>query len=77
MVLDNKAGSVLINLLIIIMKTKSEGKPPTTYINASEIQFSGIKQQFIATMAPKPNTVQNFWHMVIEKKVFVHIKDRL
>ena len=59
------------------MKTKYAGKPATTYINASEIQFSGIKQQFIATMAPKPNTVQNFWHMVIEKKVFVHIKDRL
>ena len=59
------------------METKYVGKPATTFINASDIQFSGIKQQFIATMAPKPNTVQNFWQMVIEKKVFVHIKDRL
>ena len=51
------------------MKTKYAGKPATTYINASEIQFSGIKQQFIATMAPKPNTVQNFWQMIIDKKL--------
>ena len=58
------------------MKTKYAGKPATTYINASEIQFSGIKQQFIATMAPKPNTVQNFWQMIIDKKLCRH-KDRL
>ena len=58
------------------MKTKYAGKPATTYINASEILFSGIKQQFIATMAPKPNTVQNFWQMIIDKKLCRH-KDRL
>ena len=33
------------------------------------ITFNGFKQQFVATMAPKPNTVQNFWQMIIEKKV--------
>ena len=33
------------------------------------ITFNGLKQQFVATMAPKPNTVQNFWQMIIEKKV--------
>ena len=58
------------------METKYVGKPATTFINASEIQLSGVKQQFIATMAPKPNTVQNFWQMVIQKKLCRH-KDRL
>ena len=45
------------------------GDPPVTYINASQINFAGIKQEFIASIAPKPNSFENFWEMIIEKRV--------
>ena len=48
--------------------SEPRGKPSTTYINATEIQFSDLKQTFIATQAPKENTISNFWQMIIEKK---------
>ena len=38
-------------------------------MNATLIRFKGVKQTFIATQAPKPNSFQNFWQMVLEKKV--------
>ena len=40
-----------------------------SYINASLIKFDGIQQEFIASIAPKPNSFENFWQMIIEKKV--------
>ena len=48
-----------------------KGTPPVNYINASPIRFEDIKQEFIASIAPKPISFQNFWQMIIEKKVSV------
>eukprot|EP00092_Neocalanus_flemingeri_P068120 GFUD01083196.1.p1 GENE.GFUD01083196.1~~GFUD01083196.1.p1 ORF type:complete len:292 (-),score=81.24 GFUD01083196.1:8-811(-) len=45
--------------------------PQTTYINASLIKFGRINQTFIATQAPKLNSVDNFWQMIIEKQALV------
>ena len=52
-----------------MIHSKALGDPPTTYVNATLIRFKGVKQTFIATQAPKPNSFQNFWQMVLEKKV--------
>ena len=49
--------------------TKESGQPPTTYINASLIKFRDLDQEFIATSAPKPNSFENFWQLVIDKNV--------
>ena len=43
------------------------------FINASMVRFQDNQQQFIATMAPTPNTIHNFWKMVIEKRVDIKI----
>ena len=68
--LEHKAGKqVTCKIHMVLGLYSYAGKPSTTYINASMITFNGLKQQFVATMAPKPNTVQNFWQMIIEKKV--------
>ena len=40
-----------------------------SYINASLIKFDGIQQEFIASIAPKPNSFENFWQMIIERRV--------
>ena len=37
------------------------------------VRFQDNQQQFIATMAPTPNTIHNFWKMVIEKRVDIKI----
>ena len=47
------------------------GTPPTTYINASPISFENCAQTYIATQAPRFNTFQNFWTMILEKRVSV------
>ena len=46
-----------------------KGNPPVTYVNASPIKFADIKQEFIASIAPKPVSFENFWQMIIEKRV--------
>ena len=48
-----------------------KGQPPVNYVNASPIKFDDIKQKFIASIAPKPVSFENFWQMIIEKKVSV------
>ena len=53
---------------IVTLQTPT-GNPPTTYINASIIRFNDMKPDFIATQAPKLNTFENFWQMVLEKEV--------
>ena len=40
------------------------------YLNASLIKFPSMKQEFIAVQAPKPCSFENFWQVVIEKKVY-------
>ena len=47
------------------------GKPPVKYVNASPIKFDDIKQDFIASIAPKPLSFENFWQMIIDKRVSV------
>ena len=47
------------------------GDPPTTYINASEVHFKGVKQTYIATQAPRQDSFENFWRLVLEKGVKV------
>ena len=47
----------------------STGTPPTTYVNASIVHFKNMKPKFIATQAPKPNSYENFWQMVLELDV--------
>jgi len=51
--------------------SSEEGKPKTTYVNASPISFKNTTQTFIATQAPLHNSFQNFWRMILEKKVSV------
>merc|ERR1739848_185526 len=45
--------------------------PKVSYVNASRISFPKCDQTFLATQAPKPETVTNFWHMVIQEQVSV------
>ena len=45
------------------------GDPKTTYVNASDLKFPDLHQSFIATQAPKPNSFENFWQMILEKQV--------
>ena len=40
-----------------------------SYVNASRISFLRCDQTFLATQAPKPETVAHFWHMVIQEQV--------
>ena len=48
-----------------------KGTPPVNYINASPIRFEDIKEEFIASIAPKPVSFENFWQMIIERRVSV------
>ena len=51
----------------------SQGDPPTSFFNASVISFTDTNQQFLAAMVPNPNSIENFWQMIIEKKVLTII----
>ena len=63
------------NLVISFFKNRTsnrrifKGNPPVTYVNASPIKFADIKQEFIASIAPKPVSFENFWQMIIERRV--------
>ena len=37
--------------------------------DASTVSFEGMKHNFIATNTPEPDSLDNFWQMVIEKDV--------
>ena len=50
------------------------GTPPSTYINASAVRFRNSNISFIAAMAPKENTIENFWQMVIDSKVSIALE---
>ena len=41
----------------------------TNYVNASRIKFPELKQTFIASQAPQPESFAHFWQMVMEEKV--------
>ena len=61
----------MFNSINIISFNLHKGQPPVNYINASLIKFADMKQEFIASIAPKPNSFENFWQMIIEKEVSV------
>jgi len=44
----------------------------TSYVNASLIEFPEyLDNTFIATQAPRPNSIKHFWHMIIQAEVKV------
>jgi len=55
----------------VISLSSEKGNPPTSYVNASPISFENCPQTFIATQAPRSNTFQNFWTMILEQRVRV------
>ena len=55
----------------VISLSSEQGNPPTSYVNASPISFENCPQTFIATQAPRSNTFQNFWTMILEQRVRV------
>ena len=42
-------------------------------MNASRIAFPDCEQTFLAAQAPKPESFDQFWHMVIQEKVSINI----
>ena len=52
----------------VILNTQDENAQ-SDYINASHIPGVYVKECFIAAQAPKENTLQDFWQMVMEYKV--------
>lgn len=48
-----------------------ENNTNNDYINASLIEYPGIKRQYIAAQAPLPGTIDDFWHMVGQHKIRV------
>ena len=63
---------IIINICFLIL-IFTPGDPPTSFFNASVISFTDTNQQFLAAMVPNPNSIENFWQMIIEKKVFIII----
>ena len=72
-VLHEKLGkySPTISKLFVNKDIYFKGTPPVNYINASPIIFEDLKQEFIASIAPKPVSFENFWQMIIERRVSV------
>ena len=60
-----------ISVKYIFSKQSISGTFPSTYINASLIEFPGYAQQFLAVQAPKPNMFDGFWQLVVEQNVTV------
>ena len=52
----------------VILNTQDENNN-SDYINASRIPGIYVKESFIATQAPKENTLKDFWQMVLENKI--------
>ena len=39
------------------------------FVNASKIVFRTCEQEFLAAQAPKLESFNHFWHMVVQEKV--------
>ncbi|MGH0191373.1 UNVERIFIED_CONTAM: hypothetical protein FKN15_063907 [Acipenser sinensis] len=50
---------------------ESEDEDSTKYINASYINGYWSKRSLIAAQGPLPNTIEDFWHMLFQKKAKV------
>ena len=52
-----------------VILNKINDDPFSDYINASHIPGLHVKEKFIAAQAPKENTLEDFWRMIVEKKI--------
>ncbi|XP_058887754.1 receptor-type tyrosine-protein phosphatase C-like isoform X4 [Acipenser ruthenus] len=50
---------------------ESDDEDSTKYINASYINGYWSKRSLIAAQGPLPNTIEDFWHMIFQKKAKV------
>jgi protein tyrosine phosphatase len=55
---------------MVRLMSSGGGAETTTYINANLVAnpYNGSPDMFIATQAPLPTTINNFWHMIFQKK---------
>ena len=53
----------------VVLSVDPNGDPNLDYVNASYIPGVYVKEKFIGAQAPKENTLQDFWKMIIENKV--------
>ena len=52
-----------------VVLSKINDDPNSDYINGSHIPGFYVKEKFIAAQAPKENTLEDFWRMIIENKL--------
>ena len=52
-----------------VILSKINEDPNSDYINASHIPGFYVKEKFIAAQAPKENTLEDFWRMIIENNI--------
>ncbi|XP_007439776.2 receptor-type tyrosine-protein phosphatase eta, partial [Python bivittatus] len=70
---ENKGKNRYNNVLpydISRVKLSIQNHPTNDYINANYIPGYNSKKEFIAAQGPLPNTVQDFWRMIWEKKIY-------
>ncbi|XP_060132119.1 receptor-type tyrosine-protein phosphatase eta [Zootoca vivipara] len=70
---ENKAKNRYNNVLpydISRVRLQIQNHPTNDYINANFMPGYNSKKEFIAAQGPLPNTVQDFWRMIWEKKIY-------
>ncbi|XP_070813531.1 receptor-type tyrosine-protein phosphatase eta-like [Pituophis catenifer annectens] len=70
---ENKGKNRYNNVLpydISRVKLSIQNNPTDDYINANYMPGYNSKKEFIAAQGPLPNTVQDFWRMIWEKKIY-------
>ncbi|CAI5763288.1 receptor-type tyrosine-protein phosphatase eta isoform X1 [Podarcis lilfordi] len=70
---ENKAKNRYNNVLpydISRVRLQIHDHPTNDYINANYMPGYNSKKEFIAAQGPLPNTVQDFWRMIWEKKIY-------
>uniref|UniRef100_A0A8C6XTK8 Receptor-type tyrosine-protein phosphatase eta n=1 Tax=Naja naja TaxID=35670 RepID=A0A8C6XTK8_NAJNA len=70
---DNKGKNRYNNVLpydISRVKLSIQNHPTDDYINANYMPGYNSKKEFIGAQGPLPNTVQDFWRMIWEKKIY-------
>ncbi|XP_032078046.1 receptor-type tyrosine-protein phosphatase eta isoform X2 [Thamnophis elegans] len=70
---ENKGKNRYNNVLpydISRVKLSVQNHPTDDYINANYMPGYNSKKEFIAAQGPLPNTVQDFWRMIWEKKIY-------
>ncbi|XP_070620658.1 receptor-type tyrosine-protein phosphatase eta [Erythrolamprus reginae] len=70
---ENKGKNRYNNVLpydISRVKLSAQNHPNDDYINANYLPGYNSKKEFIAAQGPLPNTVQDFWRVIWEKKIY-------